>query len=73
MINTLQKYNISIMLYNYENGIKMMVQGAYSIYTFSPLTTYNHEVIFNDALIIVLKFSKLHKILKSIDFQEKSY
>ena len=32
------------MLYNYENGIKKLKQGANSIYTFSSLTTYRINI-----------------------------
>lgn len=44
MLNTIQNYKLEIMLYNYENGIKKLKQGAKSIYTFSSLTTYKINI-----------------------------
>ena len=47
------------MLYNYENGIKKPEQGASSIYTFSPLTTYKINIIstfFSVSIKDVIKF-----------------
>ena len=58
MLNTKYNHKLEIMLYNYENGIKMKVKVANSIYTFSALTTYKKCTFFSVSIKNVIKIIK---------------